>query len=147
MTFLNFLNGILIFKNDLLNNEPSIDDPYYSEWVQFQLEQTAKEEELETAKEEELEEEEEKKERTMQDLFSVKGLTKKLSDPFEQVKMLQKMASLEKLEGYYDVVIQGGEYKDTVKLVDGSIKDNVRALRNISQDKAHEKMVSMQYDK
>jgi hypothetical protein len=57
------------------------------------------------------------------------------------------MASLEKLEGYYDVVIQGGEYKDTVKLVDGSIKDNVRALRNISQDKAHEKMVSMQYDK
>jgi hypothetical protein len=113
--------------------------------VQFQLEQTAKEEKLEADKEEEPEEE--KEELTMQDLFSVKGLTKKLADPFEQVKMLQKMASLEKLEGYYDVVIQGGEYKDTVQLVDGSIKDNARALRNLAQDKAHEKMVSMQYDK
>jgi len=134
-----------LLDNDLLNNEPSIDDPYYSEWVQFQLEQTAKEEELKEAKEEELEEE--KEELTMQDLFSVEGLTKKLADPFEQVKMLQKMASLEKLEGYYDVVIQGGEYKDTVQLVDGSIKDNASALRNLAQDKAHEKMVSMQYDK
>jgi len=144
--FRNALYQYLI-DNDLLNNEPSINDPYYNEWVKLQLEQTAKEEEeeLEAAKEEELEEE--KKERTMQDLFSVKGLTKKLADPFEQVKMLQKMASLEKLEGYYDVVIQGGVYEDTVKLVDGSIKDNTKALRNLAQDKAHEKMVSMQYDK
>ena len=146
--FRNALYKYLI-DNDLLNNEPSIDDPYYNEWVKLQLEQTAKEEEekeeLEAAKEEELENE--KKERTMQDLFSVEGLTKKLADPFEQVKMLQKMASLEKLEGYYDVVIQGGEYKDTVQLVDGSIKDNTKALRNLAQDKAHEKMVSMQYDK
>jgi hypothetical protein len=147
--FRNALYKYLI-DNDLLNNEPSIDDPYYNEWVKLQLEQTAKKEEedkeeLEAAKEEELEKD--KKERTMQDLFSVEGLTKKLADPFEQVKMLQKMASLEKLEGYYDVVIQGGEYKDTVKLVDGSIKDNTKALRNLAQDKAHEKMVSMQYDK
>ena len=141
-------NAIFINDSDL-NNEPSVDDPYYNEWVKLQLEQTAKEEEekeeLEAAKEEELENE--KKERTMQDLFSVEGLTKKLADPFEQVKMLQKMASLEKLEGYYDVVIQGGEYKDTVKLVDGSIKDNTKALRNLAQDKTHEKMVGMQYDK
>ena len=146
--FRNALYQYLI-DNDLLNNEPSIDDPYYDEWVKLQLEQTAKEEEeekeLEAAKEEELKNE--KKERTMQDLFSVEGLTKELADPFEQVKMLQKMASLEKLEGYYDVVIQGGEYKDTVKLLDGSIKDNTKALRNLAQDKAHEKMISMQYDK
>jgi len=146
--FRNALYQYLI-DNDLLNNEPSIDDPYYNEWVKLQLEQTAKEEEekeeLEAAKEEELKNE--KKERTMQDLFSVESLTKKLADPFEQVKMLQKMASLEKLEGYYDVVIQGGEYKDTVKLVDGSIEDNTKALKNLAQDKAHEKMVSMQYDK
>ena len=146
--FRNALYQYLI-DNDLLNNEPSIDDPYYNEWVKLQLEQTAKEEEekeeLEAAKEEELKNE--KKERTMQDLFSVESLTKKLADPFEQVKMLQKMASLEKLEGYYDVVIQGGEYKDTIELVDGSIKDNTKALKNLAQDKAHEKMVSMQYDK
>ena len=115
--FRNALYQYLI-DNDLLNNEPSIDDPYYNEWVKFQLEQTAKEEEkLEVADEEELEEEEEKL--TMQDLFSVEGLTKKLSDPFEQVKMLQKMASLEKLEGYYDVVIQGGTIRRyRTKLVD-----------------------------
>jgi len=143
--FRNALYQYLI-DNDLLNNEPSIDDPYYNEWVKFQLEQTAKEEEkLEVADEEELEEEEEKL--TMQDLFSVEGLTKKLSDPFEQVKMLQKMASLEKLEGYYNVVIQGGTYEDTTKLVDKSIKDNFRAFRNLSQNKVHEEMINMQYNK
>ena len=143
--FRNALYQYLI-DNDLLNNEPNVDDPYYNEWVKFQLEQTAKEEEkLEVADEEELEEEEEKL--TMQDLFSVEGLTKKLSDPFEQVKMLQEMASLEKLEGYYDVVIQGGVYEDTVKLVDGFIKDNFRALRNLSQSKVHEEMINMQYNK
>ena len=143
--FRNALYQYLI-DNDLLNNEPSIDDPYYNEWVKFQLEQTAKEEEKLEVAEEELEEEEEEK-LTMQDLFSVEGLTKKLSDPFEQVKMLQKMASLEKLEGYYDVVIQGGVYEDTIKLVDGSIKDNFRVLRNLSQSKVHEEMINMQYNK
>jgi hypothetical protein len=136
-----------LLDNNLLNNEPSIDDPYYNEWVKFQLEQTAKEEEeIEAAKEEELEAEE-KEELTLQELFSVEGLTKELADPFEQVKMLQEMASLEKLEGYYDVVIQGGVYEDTVKLVDGSIKDNTTALRNLAQDRVHEEMVSMQYNK
>ena len=143
--FRNALYQYLI-DNDLLNNEPNVDDPYYNEWVKFQLEQTAKEEEkLEVADEEELEEEEEKL--TMQDLFSVEGLTKRLSDPFEQVKMLQKMASLEKLEGYYAVEIQGGNYEDTTKLVDKSIKDNFRALRNLSQNKVHEEMINMQYNK
>ena len=146
--FRNALYQYLI-DNDLLNNEPSIDDPYYNEWVKLQLEQTAKEEEekeeLEAAKEEELKNE--KKERTMQDLFSVEGLTKKLLDPLEQVKMLQEMASLEKLEGYYTVEIQGGEYKDTIKLVDGSIKDNFSVLRNLSQSKVHEEMINMQYNK
>ena len=56
--------------------------------------------------------------------------------------MLQEMASLEKLEGYYTVEIQGGEYKDTIKLVDGSIKDNFSVLRNLSQSKVHEEMIS-----
>ena len=143
--FRNALYQYLI-DNDLLNNDPSIDDPYYNEWVKLQLEQTAEEEDkLEVAEEEKEEEKEEKL--TMQDLFSVEGLTKKLSDPFEQVKMLQKMASLEKLEGYYDVVIQGGEYNDTIKLVDGSIKDNFSVLRNLSQSKVHEEMINMQYNK
>jgi len=143
--FRNALYQYLI-DNNLLNNEPSINDPYYNEWVKLQLEQTAKEEEeLKAAKEEELEEEEE--ELTMQDLFSVEGLTKKLADPLEQVKMLQEMASVGKLDSYYDVKIQGGVYKDTVQLVGGSIRDNTKALRNLAQDKVHEEMVSMQYDK
>jgi len=142
--FRNALYQYLI-DNDLLNNEPSVNDPYYNEWVKFQLEQTAEEEDKLEVVEEEIEEEEEKL--TMQDLFSVEGLTKKLLDPLEQVKMLQEMASLEKLEGYYTVEIQGGEYKDTIKLVDGSIKDNFSVLRNLSQSKVHEEMINMQYNK
>ena len=135
-----------LIDNDLLNNDPSIDDPYYNEWVKLQLEQTAEEEDKLDVAEEEQEEEKEVK-LTMQDLFSVEGLTKELSDPFEQIKMLQEMASLEKLEGYYTVEIQGGEYNDTIKLVDGSIKDNFSVLRNLSQSKVHEEMINMQYNK
>ena len=143
--FRNALYQYLI-DNDLLNNDPSIDDPYYNEWVKLQLEQTAEEEDkLDVAEEEQEEEKEEKL--TMQDLFSVEGLTKELSNPFEQIKMLQEMASLEKLEGYYTVEIQGGEYNDTIKLVDGSIKDNFSVLRNLSQSKVHEEMINMQYNK
>jgi len=135
-----------LMDNGLLNNEPTVDDPYYSEWLKFQLEQRAEEEELEAPKEEEQEEEQEEK-LTMQDLFSVDSLMKSLSDPLEQVKMLQEMASLEKLEGYYTVEIQGGHYEDTVKLVDGSIKDNFSVLRNLTQSKVHEEMINMQYNK
>ena len=83
----------------------------------------------------------------MQDLFSVDSLTKGLADPFEQVKMLQEMAALGKLDSYYGIEIQGGSYEDTTKLVDAAIKDNFRALRNLSQNKVHEEMINMQYNK
>ena len=145
----NFDNALYkyLLDNDLLNKEPSIDDPYYDEWVKYQLDRKTEADELEAANKEEDEEPEEEEEVTIQDLFSVKGLTDKLADPFEQVKMLQEMASLEKLEGYYAVEIQGGVYEDTVQLVDGSIKDNFRALRNLSQNKVHQEMVNSQYYK
>ena len=143
----NFENALYqyLLDNNLINNEPSLDDPYYDEWVQFQLDQQAEAEELEVAAEEK--KEEEKEELTMEDLFSITGISEKLSDPFEQVKMLQELASVEKLEMYYGVVIQGGTYEDTVKLIDGNIQDNTRALRNLAQDKVHRDMVRSQYKK
>jgi hypothetical protein len=134
-----------LVDNDLLNNEPSVDDPYYSEWVQFQLEQKAEEEELKL--EEEAEEEEKLEELTIEELFSIEGLNQKLVDPSEQIKMLQALVSVGTLEMYYDVRIEGGTYEDTVQLIDGNIQDNVRAFRSLAQDKTHRSMVRSQYKK
>ena len=142
--FKNALYQYLV-DNDLLNNEPSVDDPYYSEWVQFQLEQKAEEEELKL--EEEAEEEEKLEELTIEELFSIEGLNQKLVDPSEQIKMLQALVSVGTLEMYYDVRIEGGTYEDTVQLIDGNIQDNVRAFRSLAQDKTHRSMVRSQYKK
>ena len=142
--FKNALYQYLV-DNDLLNNEPSVDDPYYSEWVQFQLEQKAGEEELKL--EEEAEEEEKLEEVTIEELFSIEGLNQDLVNPFEQIKMLQALVSVGTLEMYYDVRIEGGTYEDTVQLIDGNIQDNARAFRNLAQDKTHRSMVRSQYKK
>jgi hypothetical protein len=56
------------------------------------------------------------------------------------------MASAGTLDVYYDATIEGGTYNETIELTDGIIIDNFRALRNLAQDKVHNKMVRSQYD-
>jgi len=135
-----------LLDNNLINNEPTIDDPYYNEWVKFQLEQKVKEEKKEELKAK-IKEEEAKEERSLETALSVAGAAEKIADPMKQLSMMQQMAAVGKLEMYYGATMDGGTYTDTAELKDGIITDNYRALRSLAQDKSHRVMVRLQYDK
>ena len=131
-----------LLDNDLLSGG-NVDDPYYNEWVQIQLEEQAELEELEV---EEAEAEEEIEELTVEEILSVRGVTEKIADPVQQLAMLQQLISVGKLELYLNLDIDGGVYEDVLKIDDGEIKDNVRAYRSLAQDSVHRSMVRSQYD-
>ena len=131
-----------LLDNDLLSGG-NVDDPYYNEWVQIQLEEQAELEELEV---EEAEAEEEIEELTVEEMLSVRGVTEKIADPVQQLAMLQQLISVGKLELYFNLDIDGGVYEDVLKIDGGEIKDNVRAYRSLAQDSVHRSMVRSQYD-
>ena len=134
-----------LMDNNLINNNPSVDDPYYSDIVQFQLEQKIEQEEFELA-EAKLEEEAEE-EKSLEDTLSVTdGAVSIIDDPAKQLKMLQEMSGVAKIEMYYQVSIDGGIYEDTIVLKDGDLKDNWKALKHLNQNSAHKKMVRDQYN-
>ena len=131
-----------LLDNDLLSGG-NVDDPYYNEWVQIQLEEQAELEELEV---EEAEAEEKSKDLTVEEILSVRGVTEKIADPVQQLAMLQQLISVGKLELYFNLDIDGGVYEDVLKIDGGEIKDNVRAYRSLAQDSVHRSMVRSQYD-
>ena len=135
-----------LLDNDLINNEPDINDPFYDEWVQYQLERKAEEQEEEQA-EKEKQEEEEQEDLKMERALSVAGAAEQIANPMQQLAMMQQLASTGTIDGYYSATIEGGTYEDTVELKDTEIKDNTRALRNLAQDKLHRTIVRSQYDK
>ena len=131
-----------LLDNNLMNQEPNINDPYYDEWLKLQQEQQAEAEEQEALK---IEEEEESDELSMEEILSVAGAAEKIADPMQQLNMMEQMASVGKLELYYNVVIDGGIYKDALKIEGGNISDNVRGLRSLAQDSVHRSIVRSQY--
>ena len=135
-----------LLDNDLINNEPDIDDPYYDEWVQYQLDIKAEQKEEEEAKKEK-EAEEAEEELKMERALSVAGAAEQIANPMQQLAMMQQLASTGTLDGYYGATIEGGTYEETIELKDTEIKDNKRALRNLAQDKLHRTIVRSQYDK
>lgn len=135
-----------LLDNNLINNEPTINDPYYDEWLKLQLAQKVKEEKEEERKAE-IEEEEEEEERSLEAALSVAGAAEKIADPIMQLTMMREMASVGTLDKYYGATIEGGTYIDTAELKDGIITDNYKALRNLAQDRTHRVMVRLQYDK
>ena len=135
-----------LLDNDLINNEPDVNDPFYDEWVQFQLERKAEEQEEEQA-EKEKKEEEEQEELKMEKALSVAGAAEQIANPMQQLAMMQQLASTGTLDGYYSATIEGGTYEDTIELKDTEIKDNYKALRNLAQDNLHRTIVRSQYDR
>jgi len=133
-----------LLDNDLLNNEPAIDDPYYDEWVQYQLDRKTEEQEEEQAAKEK-KEEEEQEELKMERALAVAGAAEQIANPTQQLAMMQQMAAAGTLDGYYSATIEGGKYEETVKLVDSTIEDNATALINLKQDKSHRRIVRSQY--
>lgn len=123
-----------------LDTEPDIDDPFYDEWVQQQLENETELQE-EEAEVEEQEEEEESLEAQLGAENTIESLT-----PSNQSDILAELAQIPKIESYYTVTIPGGEYQETIELKDSNIPDNRRALKNLANDANHRKMVRSQYD-
>ena len=131
-----------LLDNNLLNS-PNVEDPYYNKWVQIQLEEQAEAEKQETLEEQE---EEESEEMTVEEILSVAGVIEKIADPVQQLGMMQQLAAVGKLELYYNADIDGGVYKDSLKMDGGEINDNVRAWRSLGQDSVHRSIVRSQYD-
>jgi hypothetical protein len=133
-----------LLDNNLLNGSDS-NNPYYNEWVQAQLNSKVEIEQVAFITTEE-EPEEEIKEKSMEDLLSISGAAEKLADSAQQEKMLAELSSLQKLNSYKAVTIDGGTYTDSVTIVGGTINDNGKALRNLASDALHKDMVRSQYN-
>jgi hypothetical protein len=118
---------------------PDIDDPFYDEWVQAQLDQEAEVEEEEVVEATEEEEGE--------DLERQLGSENTLDDLGNQQAALTELAQVQKIEPYYMITIPGGMYEETVVLEDADLPDNRRALRNLASDSTHRSMVRSQYDR
>lgn len=127
---------------DLLNStEISVDDPFYDEWVQAQLEK-----ELELEEEKDLEQKE-NSEDDLEERLGGRNTVDAMVDVKQQEALLESLADVGKIEPYYQVEIQGGEYEETLTLEDTEIPDNRRALRSLASDANHTKMVRSQYDR
>ena len=135
-----------LLDNDLINNEPEIDDPYYDEWVQFQLDLKAEEqEEQEKNSNEEENEEELEEELSIEDVLSITTTAEQIANPSQQLEMMEKLVASGKLDVYLAKEIDGGTYEETIKLDGGKITDNRRVLRSLQQDKLHNQIVRSQY--
>jgi len=124
-----------------LEGELSIDDPFYDEWVQAQLD---KEVEL---KEEEAKEEKDEEESDLEKDLGGENSIDAMVDSGKQAEMLAALSAVPKIESYYTVEIQGGVYEETLVLEDATLPDNRRALRNLASDETHRSMVRSQYDR
>lgn len=125
--------------------EPEVDDPYYDEWVQAQLDIEANlqdEEELQQTEEEKEKEEEEKKEFEN----SLAATTNAADIMGTQLDLTSLTFSAPSIDTYYTFNIPGGEYRDTLQLDGGELQDNPRALNNLANDAKHRSMVRSQYD-
>lgn len=124
-----------------LETEPDINDPFYDEWVQSQLDNKT---EIEEAEENKPKEEKEEKD-LEKDLGS--NTIDSIIDASQQEAVMAALSAIPKIESYYEVIILGGEYQETLKLEDKEIPDNRRALRNLASDSNHRTMVRSQYDR
>lgn len=121
---------------------PTVDDPFYDEWVQANLA-----EEAEKPKEEEVieEAEEEEREESLEEQLGGESL-EAMVDTSEQASILAELAQVPKLNQYYATSLQGGVYEETLVLPSTNYPDNRRALRNLASDANHRTMVRSQYE-
>ena len=134
-----FMDALLEYLKNLKDPDPN--DPFYDQWVQAQLE---KETDLE---EEDLKKKDESKEESLEKRMGGKNTVDAMVDTKQQEALLAQLADVGKIEPYYQVEIQGGEYEETLKLEDKEIPDNRRALRSLASDAKHRTMVRSQYDR
>lgn len=95
-------------------------------------------------KEDEEEAEEEKRKYRLEKIMSAVDAAALFTEN-QRVKQINDATNM---TPYYGSNIRGGEYKETIVLVDKKIEDNKNGLRNgLAQQILHEKMIDMQYQK
>lgn len=132
-----------LLDNNLLNAEPPLDDPYYSEWLQYQADQE-KEEELEVAEEEEKEEE---KEVTTEQVLSITGKAAEVVNTVKQQAMLDALiGDTTAFDAYSTLQLDGGVYKEVLVMDGGEFKDNFRAFREMTSSSSFNTMFKSQFE-
>lgn len=126
--------------------EPSADDPFYNEWVQANLSSNDQAEEDDLESEDNSVDQEEEEGQTLEARLGGDTTIEKLNTS-KQDSILAELTSVTNLLPYYQVNIDGKEYKDVLVLKDNVISDNRRALSNLASDANHRKMVRSQYDR
>jgi len=128
--------------NGLLGTELGMDDPYYDEWVQAQLQLEAELEEEKDAQQEEEKDSDLEEELSIDSQLTMDALI----DVEKQDKMLIALQAVPTITPYYSITIDGGMYEETITLKDANLPDNRRALSNLASDAKHRSMVRSQYN-
>lgn len=123
--------------------EPTADDPFYSEWVQASLDQEAEQED-EDDNENVTEEEQEKDD--FEARFRRSNINSKLVDSSLQNQVLMQLSNTAALNVYYVQTITGGVYEEAITLSDTTLPDNGRAMKSLASDANHRTMVRSQYE-
>jgi len=99
-------------------------------------------------KEEEQEQKDVKEDDDLERALAVNEETLEFGNNIAQNQMLKAMNNAINMNTYYVKTIDGGEYRETVKLEGGRIPDNKSAARmGLVSDALHDKMVNMQYNR
>ena len=133
-----------LLDNGLLNQGLDINDPYYDQWVQSQLNRevdVAELDEEETIQEETIDEENSDLERRLDASTSLAEVA-----GGNQNAVMAQLATVPQFDAYYTVTIDGGAYPETITLQDSNLPDNRRALSNLANDATHRSMVRSQYE-
>ena len=98
------------------------------------------------AENEDEEDEKEKKEMRLEAALSAVDNSEIFAQSFAQAQILLQINAAVNVSSYISATIPGGNYKESVVLVDKKIEDNKKGLRNnLAQQLLHEKLVGMQY--
>ena len=68
-----------------------------------------------------------------------------IANTVSQTALLQTINNATNVNSYYEKKISGKMYPESISLQGGEIVDNKRALRSLSQDNLHNKMIEEQY--
>ncbi len=135
-----------LLDNNLIDNEPSINDPYYDEWVQFQL--NLKTEQEETEKEEVVEDDDAEEEIDVEQVLSITGKASEVFNIEKQQAMMDALVGdTAAFDAYTKLELDGGVYPEVLVMEGGELTENFRAYREMSNGSTFDKMFKSQFNK
>lgn len=133
-------------ERGLLDGEPDVNDPYYDEWVQLNINRETEVDEEEEEEEKQAKSDEDKE----KELDPIEMLNKNVDiegfiDGARQSDIISQLSTIPQFEVYMNAQIPGGVYEESITLQDSDLPDNARALSNLGRDEVHREMVRSQY--